>query len=179
MGRQADRDGLTAVKGEAEVLMLLDHLLDPERSEAAIGIAQPADALSMRGLRSVIGAGPRIFHVHNRWLEVLARALGRHALPVEMIKIWWPGLTPASEPGDHPWFVAVADENPECLLEEFARIFYLSRPVVRREVRQLEELRSIAERELAKSKHRLHIEGETKARSTCHRATRPAKRRRH
>jgi hypothetical protein len=171
--------GTVVVEDEAGAQRMLDHLLDPERTEAAIGIARSADPLWACQLRTVIGPGPRTFYVHDhRWLELLASGLGRHALTAETIKIWWPGLTAASDASGHPAFVSLEEEDPAGLLAELARVFHLSRPVVHREIRQLEDLLALAERELAQSRQAPLTRTEPRPRDRRREAARPARRRR-
>jgi hypothetical protein len=57
-----------------------------------------------------------------------------------MARIFWPQLTLHSDPLHHP-LVPILDIEPvESALAEFARSFDLSRPHIRREIEQLDEL---------------------------------------
>ncbi len=64
-------------------------------------------------------------------------------------RIWWPGVTPESDPADHPLVPYVADEEPTARLERFVKTYELSRPTVRRYLRPIQRNLRRAEQEAA------------------------------
>jgi hypothetical protein len=113
--------------------------------EADEPVLDPAD------VRVIVGVGPRIYYLpEEETLEALERVLGRVlALPAGGVRVWWPGLSVDSGAGGHPVMLALDGEPQPRVLAEFARGFDLSRPRVRGEIRLIEDLRRLAERELS------------------------------
>jgi hypothetical protein len=101
-----------------------------------------------------VGAGPRIYYVPGgHLLRRLQATLGRRlALPAGSVRVWWPGLTAPSDPTAHPLVLALDSESQTDMLAEFARMFDLSRPVVRGEIQVIEDARQLAENELAQAR---------------------------
>jgi len=134
------------------------HLLSDDREQPAVGLAVGAGsgelALSPGHVRMIVGAEPRIYLIAGEhWLRGLADLLGRRlALPAGAARVWWPGLTLRSDPFEHPLLFPLDDERELDLLAEFARRFELSRPLVRREIRLIEDARALLEHELAKER---------------------------
>jgi hypothetical protein len=141
--------------------VMLAHILDRRRVEPVIGVAGAADGhepvISPSGVRATIGPDAPIYYAEDEfWLEHLDQELGsRLALAPAAARIWWPGLTRGSDPGDHPLVAALEAEDPSITLAEFARVFHLSRPVVRREIRVLEEQLALAEHLLSQTSAQL------------------------
>jgi hypothetical protein len=147
--------GLIAVRGRADLRSLGAHLLAGEREHPVVGIARSLEVdepvLASDDVRVIVGAGPRIYYLPGEEMllglhGVLGSAL---ALPAGGVRVWWPGLSVDSDPGDHPSVLALDGEPAASVLAQFAREFDLSRPRVRQEIRMIEDLRRLAERELA------------------------------
>jgi hypothetical protein len=141
------------VRGSSGIGGLATYLLSGERELPAVGIARSLEAegpvLNAADVRVIVGAGPRIYYVPDEeMLGVLEGLLGRViALPAGGVRVWWPGLSVQSVARDHPFVLAHDCETPASVLEEFAKAFDLSRPRVREEIRVIEGLHRIAERE--------------------------------
>ena len=77
-----------------------------------------------------MGREARVYFV--AWEFLLARlegALGpRLALRADALRVWWPGLSTRSDPGDHPEVHVIDAETAEELLDVFGLAFDLSRP---------------------------------------------------
>lgn len=80
------------------------------------------------------------------------------------IRVWWPGLTPSSDPGAHPEIRLVGDQGAD--LDEFRLQFDLSRPWVRAEILKLDYLRRMAEQALTENaEHLRDLKGTERGRS--------------
>ena len=153
----ADLDGgAIVVEDELGVQALLDHLLDPRRVDVVVALAPSFDdedepVIPVREVRAIVGARARLYKLLGEFpLQRLEEELGAHlTLCSDAARIWWPGLTRGSDPGDHPLVMALDGESLAATLGEFARQFDLSRPHVRREIRVLEDLLALAEHNLA------------------------------
>ncbi|HEV3048095.1 MAG TPA: hypothetical protein VGY13_12135 [Solirubrobacteraceae bacterium] len=148
--------GAILVEDELRVQALLEDLLDPRRVGVVIGLAPSFDdedepVIPVREVRPIAGPHARIYRVLGEFpLQRLDEELGgRLTLCADAARIWWPGLTRSSDPGDHPLVMALDGESATATLGEFARQFDLSRPHVRREIRVLEDLLALAEHNLA------------------------------
>jgi hypothetical protein len=134
---------------------LVAYLQSGEREHAVVVIARSLEAdepvLAPADVRVIVGVGPRIYYLPDaESLEGLERLLGRVlALPAGGVRVWWPGLSVDSGAGEAPVLLALDGEPQARVLAEFARGFDLSRPRVRGEIRLIEDLRRLAERELA------------------------------
>jgi hypothetical protein len=134
------------------------YLLSGERREPVVALTQSpstdAPVLAYAHVRTIVGAGPRIYLIqHNHLLGPLQRMLGRRlALAAGGARIWWPGLSVDGDPDAHPLVLYLAGEPERDMLDEFTRQFHLSHPVVRRELKLLDELRALAEHELAQAR---------------------------
>lgn len=104
--------------------------------------------LPVREVRLIVGGEAEIFLLADHLTAQLRTRLGRNfGVSRGMARIFWPGLSLASDPFDHP-LVAVLDvETPEAALAEFAHQFDLSRPHIRKEIKLIEALCSNAERQ--------------------------------
>jgi hypothetical protein len=145
--------GVVVEDGQA-VQDMIDHLLDVRRVRPAVGVSvageEESPVISPMAVGSVVGAGPRVFVVRGeRWHEILAAALGPMSLPPETVRIWWPDLTAGSDVAAHPVITPLEAEEESVTLGEFARIFQLSHPVVRRELSQRDDMLALTEYELA------------------------------
>jgi hypothetical protein len=129
------------------------------------------------GVRALVGSGPRIYYLPGE--RVLCRLQGmvgqRLALPAGDARVWWPRLSVRSDPGEHPLVLAIEGESRAEMLVEFARRFDLSRPVVRAEIRRIEDARRLAEYELSQAlEENRALTGERELVLTCaHRVERP------
>jgi hypothetical protein len=148
--------GVFEVGTKHELRSLLGYILG-ERSQPVIALALMEGAemtvLPPRGVRAIVGPDPRIYVIRrDALLGQLAKALGRGlAVTVGAARIWWPGVTRTSDPFDHPLVVQVESEHAGSLLEEFARQFDLSRPLVREEIKRLDGMRGLLELELERN----------------------------
>jgi hypothetical protein len=130
------------------------------------------------GIRSLVGPGVRIYFIPSEGLLRELEAVGGRglALPLGAARIWWPGLTLRSDPGDHPLVLPLDVDTAEDALAEFAHQFDLSRPHVRRELYVLREAMALAEHraEQAEEKERRSEERRRDAEVECHRERRRA-----
>jgi hypothetical protein len=146
---------LVVVRGTTAIGGLVAYLQSGEREHPVVAIARSLEAdepvLAPADVRVIVGVGPRIYYLPDEEsLEGLERLLGRVlALPAGGVRVWWPGLSVDSGAGEHPVMLALDGEPPARVLAEFARGFDLSRPRVRGEIRLIEDLRRLAERELS------------------------------
>jgi len=129
-----------------------------DRAQPVIGLTRLAEinepVLPPRRVRAIVGAGPRIYYVPGEYLRRrLQGMLGkRFALPPGGARVWWPSLSTCSDPAGHPFVLALDSESQADMLAEFARQFDLSRPLVRREIEVIEDVRRLAEDELSKAR---------------------------
>jgi hypothetical protein len=149
---------VVVVAGEADARGMVGHLLSGDRPWPVIGLASAADGEGLvvdpAGVQLRLGRGPRIYVVAGRReLGVLRELLGgRLFLPAGAARVWWPGLSLHSDPRDHPLVSRADDEEDPEMLAELARSFDLSRPAVRKEIKEIEELHAMLEHELAEER---------------------------
>jgi hypothetical protein len=142
------------VASEPDVRRMVAELLSGDRVQPAVGITSMPDSdelvLTAAGVLEVVGPSARIYLVTGEdALRGVDECLGRGlALLPGAVRVWWSGLTLGSDPADHPLVTRIDDEDDAGMLAEFRRRFDLSRPTVRREIRELEDLRALLEREL-------------------------------
>lgn len=157
--------GVIVVRSEAGLRCLEAHLFDP-REDAVVALTRSLETegpvLAPDNVRALVGAAPRIYFIAEERLllrlqHTLGGALGP---PLVGARVWWPGLSARSNPGDHPLVLALDEEPQESLLAEFTRQFDLSRPDVRREIGLIEDTRALAEYELAQAQKQLRSSGE-------------------
>ncbi|HSZ05217.1 MAG TPA: hypothetical protein VK778_08445 [Solirubrobacteraceae bacterium] len=147
--------GVIAVRGRPGLRSLGAYLLSGEREHPAVAIARSLDAdepvLAPGDVRAIVGADPQIYYLPGEEMLVGLRGVlgGALALPAGGVRVWWPGLSVDSDPGGHPSVLALDGEPQASVLAQFAREFDLSRPRVRQEIRVIEDLRRLAERELS------------------------------
>jgi hypothetical protein len=156
--RPMRRQHRIVVRGDRGLRSMEAYLLAGERYKPVVALARSPDTdapvLAYPQVRAVVGADTRVYlipeeHLLRRLREVLGRRL---ALPAGAARIWWPGLRGDSDPGEHPLVLSLADEPERPMLAEFARQFHLSHPLVRREIELIEDLRALAEHELAQAR---------------------------
>lgn len=146
------------VRRELGLLKMQAYLLSGRRKLPVVAFTRSLESdepvLVASDVRAVVGRGPRIYYMPEEHLLLsLREALGRAlTLPVGAARVWWPGLYVGSDPSGHPLVVELDGEPEQQMLVEFARRFDLSRPRVREEIRQIEEVRRLAEDELAKAR---------------------------
>jgi hypothetical protein len=134
------------------------YLLAGDRQQPVVALTRSLDTgepvLAPGDVRALVGAGPRIYYVPEEdLLDRLQERLGRAlALPAGAVRVWWPGLSTGSDPGEHPLVLELDGEPESSLLAELARELELSRPLVRREIKLIEQTRRLAEDELAKAR---------------------------
>ncbi len=133
------------------------YLLSGDRGQPVVGLTRLPEinepVLAPERVRAIMGAGPQIYYVPGEYLlRRLEGVLGRRlALPAGGVRVWWPGLTSRSDPGGHPFVLALDSESQTDLLAEFACQFELSRPLVRSEIKVIEDARRLAEHELSQA----------------------------
>jgi len=148
--------GVVEVQTEPELLSLVEYVLG-DRCQPVIALASMGQAhmavLPPRGVRAIIGSAPPIYVIRCAYLlGRLADALGGAlALTAGAARIWWPGLSTASDPLDHPLVVQMESERADSLLEEFALQFDLSRPRVRVAIKALDDVRALIEQQLQRT----------------------------
>jgi len=146
------------VRRELRLLKMQAYLLSGTRKLPVVAFTQSLErdepVLGARDVRAVVGPGPRIYYIpEEHCLLKVRRALGQAlTLPVGAARVWWPGLSVGSDPSEHPLVVELDGEPDQHMLGEFARRFDLSRPRVLEEIRQIEDVRRLAEDELAKAR---------------------------
>jgi hypothetical protein len=146
------------VRDQPGVRGMQAHLLSREREHPAVALTRSLDmgepVLAPGDVRSLVGAGPRIYYIPaEHLLDRLAQVLGPSlALPPSAVRVWWPELSAGSDPCEHPLLLELDGEPEPVLLAELAREFELSRPLVRREIKLIEQTRRLAEDELAKAR---------------------------
>jgi hypothetical protein len=132
-----------------------------DRDVAVVVIAQAEEgelpALNPEDVRRVVGPNARIYVVlSTSLLGRLTRVLGAGlSVYCGEVRVLWPGLSSRDDPADHPLVKALPGEPQKDTLRELELQFDLSRPHVRREIKQLDELRAMAEIELNDAKRRL------------------------
>jgi hypothetical protein len=162
------REGVgPASAGELDLIVVRDgqglrsmqaYLLSGEREQPVVALSRSLETdepvLSPGDVRTLVGAGPRIYYIPGECLlACLQEALGRAlALPAGAVRVWWPGLCAGSDPGEHPLVLELDGEPQQQMLGELAREFDLSRPAVRREIKLIEATRRLAEHELAEAR---------------------------
>jgi hypothetical protein len=114
----------------------LEAYLCGERKQPVVVLTRMAyrnePVLSPEGVRALVGPAVRIYYVTSeRLLSHMRDALGpKLAVTNGAARIWWPELTSASDPAEHPLVIVSDHEQPTEVLAEFARQFDLSRPDV-------------------------------------------------
>jgi hypothetical protein len=149
-GNAAVSSRVAFVEDSQSLQGMVSHLLDKHRTQPAVGLTVAGEeeslVLSSEAVRAVVGATPRIFVVRGElWLQLLADVLGPLQLPPEMARIWWPDLVVGGDVRAHPVITPLEDEPESMTLGEFALVFQLSHPVVRRELDKRDELLALAE----------------------------------
>jgi DNA-binding transcriptional ArsR family regulator len=153
--RTSTLNGPTIVADEQELLDLQTHLL-ADRTHAVVTLVlgeETDDAARWHEeIRAIVGPDTHVYFVDEMLLGPLREGLGRRlALTPGSARIWWPGLSTRSDPGDHPLVLALEGESRTDVLAELARQFDLSRPHVRRELKLIEDARALAEHRLAET----------------------------
>jgi len=120
------------------------ELYSRDRVYAVVAVAWSLDGdgpvLAPCQVRTVVEPNVQIYVVPDALLSALRREVGsRVALKPGAARIWWPGVSRRSDPGEHPLVLPLEGESAEDVLAEFARQFHLSRPDVRSEIRQIED----------------------------------------
>jgi hypothetical protein len=146
------------VASDTDLRSMGDHLLSDERAEPAVALSWSANTgqlvLMPAEIRAIVGSGARIYVVTGKEARPrLEEMLGpKLALFDDSARIWWPHLTVHSDPSEHPAVLRLEDEPEASMLAEFARRFELSRPLVRQEIKLIEDNRALLDRELAEAR---------------------------
>jgi hypothetical protein len=153
-GGQHEQQDAIVVRGRPALRELQGQLLSKDRRQPIVALARSLESnepvLAASDVRAIVGAEPRLYFIGGDYLlRILQGALGRRlALQRGSARIWWPGVSKRSDPSDHPLVLELDGEPREQMLEELAREFDLSRPRVRRELNQIEDIRRMAEDDL-------------------------------
>ncbi len=153
--------GLISVRDKAELRSLIAYLRHADRLDPVIGLSRVPGSgepwLSVEQLRSVVGVRPRLYFIPSDAMQrLLAEGLGqRLALRAGAIRIWWPALTNASDDTDHPLVEPLEGEGE--LVGEFARVFRISHPDVRRELALIDGARKLAEEQADGERRRAKV----------------------
>jgi hypothetical protein len=144
--------GPITVSDDQELQAMGSHLLSGDRDQAAIALTSGSTGslvLAPDKVRAIVGSA-RIYLVSASDVLLHLEALvgPSLALPAGAARIWWPELTVESNPLEHPVVLQLEDEPEADMLVEFARCFELTRPVVRREIKVIEDARGLLELEL-------------------------------
>ncbi len=146
--------GLHVVLSQSGVWALADLLLG-EREHPVVVLTQSEETLqpvlSPPRIRAIVGPHAPIRYLPGEYLlEALRVVLGnRLAVCRGAARIFWPGLWRGADPADHPLVQILDGELEADAHAEFARQFDLSRPPVRREIKLIEDARSVMQSELA------------------------------
>jgi hypothetical protein len=121
------------VRSPKNVRQLTTELRDPQRSQPVIGLdanaAGTAPVVSPRRLGELLDPRARIYFIETPAMRSrLEQRLGRDLVPINGIRIWWPGLTPEGNPGDHP--LVTAGPSEEATLNAFMLALDRSRPTL-------------------------------------------------
>jgi transcriptional regulator with XRE-family HTH domain len=149
-----------AVREESELEDMVADLLAPRRAYAVVAVASSVDGdqpvIAASEIRAVVGPTARVYFVPGEaLLGVLRERVGRGlALTLGAVRVWWPGVSRRSDPGDHPLVLSLEGESERDMLAEFSCQFHLSRPDVRREIKQIEDVRALAEHRLAEAEEK-------------------------
>jgi hypothetical protein len=151
----AERQDPIVVRGRPALRELQGQLLSKDRRQPIVALARSLESnepvLAASDVRAIVGPEPALYFIGGEYLlRILQGALGRQlALHRGSARIWWPDLSRRSDPSDHPLVLELDGEPHGHMLAEFAREFDLSRPRVRREIKQVEDIRRMAEHELS------------------------------
>jgi hypothetical protein len=151
--RSLEETGLHVVRTESGVWALEDFLLS-ERETPVVVLTQSEETLQpvlpAEKIRMIVGPYAVIYYLPGEYLLSHLRVALGHGLAVARgsARIFWPGLSVESDPTDHPLVALLDGEREQDALAEFARQFDLSRPSVRREIKLIEDARSVLQSEL-------------------------------
>jgi hypothetical protein len=150
--------GLVIVRSQQALTGMEAALRSDRRVHPVVGLASLEEldepVLAAQRVREIVGAGPRIYYVPGAYLlRCLRGMLGAGlALPAGGARVWWPGISRRWDPAAHPLVLALDSESQADMSAEFARLFDLSRPLVRGEITLIEDARRLAEVELARAR---------------------------
>jgi hypothetical protein len=176
LGGEASDPEYVAVRTAEELERLCDDIYG-ERAYPIVGLTMRRESsepvLRASDIRGVVGPEVRIYLLTNEDLlyEMQELVGSRVGLWGGAIRIWWPGVSVRSDPGDHPLVVGLEDEDYTVTLEEFADEFDLTRPRVRSRMRLVEDSRGFLERQLQDSQEQTRRTHERlrDAQIECHR----------
>jgi hypothetical protein len=124
----------TVVRTPKALRQLTSELRRPDRIQPVIGLApaatgvQPVVAPSR--LRALLDPRVRLFFLESSGMRArLEQRLGPRLALIDGIRIWWPGVTPGSDPRDHPHIAVGLSET--ATLQAFAVALDKSRPTLR------------------------------------------------
>jgi hypothetical protein len=141
-------DGCTLVRSPKDVRRLMAEIYRDTRDYPIVGLAlrggEAEPALMPREVRAVAGQETRIYLIVGDYLlRRLQKTQGTElSVARGVVWVWWPGFVQGI---DH-------DASRSIVLQQFAREFELSRPVVRSEIERLVDARASLERELAEAR---------------------------
>jgi len=146
----------TAVESLPQLHRVCAEILG-RRDRPVVGLTLSLDmdgpVLACSDVRALVGPGVPIYLIYrDELVDGLRELLGaRLAVHRGAARVWWPGATVHSDPGDHPAVLALEGEPRRVTLEEFAMQFDLSRPRVRGQIRLIEDSRAFLEHELTRA----------------------------
>jgi hypothetical protein len=135
---------------------MTSYLFDSGREQPAVALTSGSAGDLLLGpdeVRPIVGPA-RIYLVmgSDALLHLEALVGPSLALPASAARIWWPELTLESDPLEHPVVPQLEDEPEAAMLAEFIRCFELTRPVVRCEIKLIEDAQVMLERELQQAR---------------------------
>ena len=127
----AGASDLIVVRSNAALRSMTAYLLLPARVHPVVALtsslSKTEPVMAPSKIREIVGSEVRVYFIPGEYiLRGLEVSLG-HQLGVlpGAARLWWPGLSPRSDPGDHPLVLPLADESELDMLAEFARLFDL------------------------------------------------------
>jgi hypothetical protein len=140
------------------------YLLSGDREQPAVALTLASTGepvLAPEKVRAIVGSARIYLVTGTDALLHLEGLLGSNlALPAGAARIWWPELAFDSDPLEHPVVLQLEDEPEAEMLTEFVRCFELTRPVVRRAIKLIEDSRALLEHELKQARNRQHTTDE-------------------
>lgn len=154
--RSDDIPAFIVVRTPKALRQLTSELRDPARTRPVIGLApDPTSAqpvVAPNPLRALLDPRVRVFYLESHRMRArLEQRLGPRLALADGIRIWWPGVTPDSDPRDHPRVIVQASEA--ATLQAFAVAFDESRPTLRSLRAQLNS----TARQLTQARRELHV----------------------
>jgi hypothetical protein len=145
VGSVREGSRLVVLRSGADWGVLVGLLLGG-RDEAVVVLARsvdgPVPALPVEGVRDIVGPRAHLVYVPGCDLRLRLRGLLGRGLAVAAgsVRVYWPGLSAGSDPGEHPLVPVLPDEPERAALAAFRLSFDLSRCGVRQEIALMEDV---------------------------------------